>query len=95
MSGEDMEQTRARLGIIRRGKPALSFIGVPIHKEHEVVGVIALQDYERTNVYTDHHLELLTTIAAQVSSALENARLYSEIQVELEVRKRAGEIAGA
>ena len=90
-SGPDMDQTRARLGITRHGKPALSYIGVPIYKDVEVVGVIALQDYERVNVYTDHHLELLTTIAAQVSSALENARLYYEVQEELEERKRAEE----
>jgi PAS domain S-box-containing protein len=81
---QDMAEARRKHGITLRGRPARSFIGVPISINDEVIGVIALQDYERENVYNEHHLELLTTIAAQASSALENARLYSAVQQEEE-----------
>ena len=91
LANHEIGDTLSEMGITLRGRPSLSFIGVPIHKDQEVIGVIALQDYERENVYNEHHLELLTTIAAQISGALENARLYAKVQGELEERKRAEE----
>jgi diguanylate cyclase (GGDEF)-like protein len=45
-----------------------------------VLGVIAIQDYEREAVYDRGHLEVLSTIAAQASIALENAQLFAETE---------------
>ena len=67
-------------GIAPRGKPARCFLAVPLASGGKVVGVLALQDYEREDAYDEHHLELLTMIAAQAAVALENARLLAETQ---------------
>jgi PAS domain S-box-containing protein len=88
---KDMEGALKKHGLNLLGKPSCAYIGVPIHKDDKVIGVIALQDYKHENVYNDHHLELLTTIATQAYSSLENSRLYKAIQQELEERKRAEE----
>ncbi len=69
-----------RLGIDLIGTPSRSFVGVPMRIEERVIGVIAHQDYEREYAYDQHHIELLMTVAGQASIALENARLYGEVQ---------------
>jgi PAS domain S-box-containing protein/putative nucleotidyltransferase with HDIG domain len=84
----DIAESLNQLGIERIGIPSRSFLGVPMRAGDKVIGVIAVQDYEQEDVYDEHHLELLTTIAAQATVALENARLYSAVQVELEERRQ-------
>ena len=78
-------------GIDLLGTPSKCFLAVPMRVGERVIGVIAVQDYERENVYDVHHLELLDTLAAQAAIALENARLYGAVQQELDVRKRVEE----
>jgi PAS domain S-box-containing protein len=65
-------------GVERHGRPAQCFLAVPMLVGDKVSGVIAIQDYERADVYDQGHVEILTTIAAQASIALENARLFTE-----------------
>src|SRR5947209_12198547 len=71
-------ETRARaLGIEPRGRMPKSWLGVPIPGDPEPCGAIALQDYERTECFTLHDLEVLTIVAAQGGAALRNAHLFA------------------
>ncbi len=88
---QNLAEVLAQRGIDLIGTASRSFIAVPMCLGDKVIGVIALQDYDRDNAYDEQHLELLTTIAAQASTALENARLFDELQQELEERKQAEE----
>jgi diguanylate cyclase (GGDEF)-like protein len=72
-----------RLGIVSRDKKAKSYAGVPIAIGNKVIGVLAVQNYERENVYDKHTIELLSTIANHTAIAVENARLYNEAQRHL------------
>ena len=56
-----------------------SFLGVPILAGGKPIGYIAVQSYEQ-NAYTDSDLRLLQTLANSMSVALENARLFDEVQ---------------
>ena len=56
-----------------------AFLSVPILAKKEVIGVINVQ-HKRPRRYRDDELALLTTIANQVGGAIENARLYAEMQ---------------
>ena len=67
-----------------------SWLGAPMVIEDRVLGTIAAM-IDRKNAYTDEQQELLFTIADQVAVALENARLYAEVQEELKERRRAEE----
>ena len=80
-------QQHAAAGITPLGTPARSFLGVPIIAGDEPIGVISVQNTERDGVFSEADLRLLTTIAANVGVAIQNARLYEE------ARRRANEMA--
>ncbi len=71
-------------GIQQIGKPALSWLGVPIKIGERVLGVIAVQSYETPRLFSEHHRDLLSAVASQAAIALENARLFEEIQLYAE-----------
>ena len=71
-----------------------SSIEVPIISGDRVLGDIGLEDFERENAFGESELRLLTTIAASLGTALENARLFDETQRLLkETEERNAELA--
>jgi PAS domain S-box-containing protein len=69
------------------GEPALAMLAVPLLAGEEVRGRISLQNLDRTNVFTESDVRLLTTLAGSLNVALENARLVHE------TRQRNAELA--
>lgn len=67
-------------GITRIGKPSLSWLGVPMLLGDHVVGVIAVQSYEREFAYDEGHMRILSTIARQAAVAYQNARTVAEMR---------------
>ncbi len=57
-----------------------SLLAVPMLAGERILGGIILQDYEHENVFTQVQVELLSTVASQASTALENANLFQEIR---------------
>jgi diguanylate cyclase (GGDEF)-like protein/PAS domain S-box-containing protein len=53
-----------------------SWLGVPILHRNQALGVISLQNYDKEFAFNQEDVRLLTTIAANISVAIENARLY-------------------
>src|SRR3990172_3779428 len=72
--------------------PMTSFIGLPIVYEGRVVGDLYLTDKNGGEPFTRHDEEMLRTFAAHAAIAIENARLYRQVQdfVVLEERDRIG-----
>jgi diguanylate cyclase (GGDEF)-like protein/PAS domain S-box-containing protein len=60
-------------------KPTRSYIGIPLTLRERVIGVISIQNY-RPDVYTEDHIRMLERIAIHAAIAIENARLYAEVQ---------------
>ena len=74
--------------------PASRMVAVPIVSGDRVLGTIAIENYERENAFGEAELRLLTTIAASLGTALENARLFDETQRLLkETEQRNAELA--
>ncbi len=74
-------RTRAELEaskIAYVGTPCCSYLGVPLRAGERLAGVLAVQDYEREHVFTERHLRLLSTLAPQIATAIENTRLFEE-----------------
>jgi sigma-B regulation protein RsbU (phosphoserine phosphatase) len=56
-----------------------SELAVPLIYKSKVVGVLDLE-HTRRGFFTEEHKRTMTTLAAQIAIALENARLYEEIE---------------
>ncbi|MBU1880014.1 MAG: GAF domain-containing protein, partial [Chloroflexi bacterium] len=79
---------------------ARAWLGVPLVVGERVLGVLAIHDHEHTHAYDQEHVTVLSTIAAQAAVAIDNARLFQELQkfsheLELRVQKRTEELAAA
>ena len=73
---------------------SFAMIQVPILAGDRVLGKIDLEDYERENAFGEAQIRLLTTVAASMGTALENARLFDETQRLLkETERRSSELA--
>ena len=57
----------------------VSWIGVPLRRQGEVVGALIVNELQ-DNVYDESQVRLLSTIARNMEVALENARLFDEVQ---------------
>ncbi|PKB71195.1 MAG: hypothetical protein BZY87_06925 [SAR202 cluster bacterium Io17-Chloro-G6] len=66
-----------------------SFIAVPLRAKNETMGILQIFSKER-DIYQDHHVRLLGTIADQISGAIANAQLYATI-ASSEVKLRDSE----
>jgi len=75
------------VGIEMVGTPAKSYLGVPILVEGRAIGVISVQSTQQTGRFGESDTRLVSTIAANVGAAIQNARLYRETQ------RRASEMA--
>jgi PAS domain S-box-containing protein len=58
-----------------------SAIGVPLSKWNRLVGILIL-NHPETAYFTEEHLLLLEAIAAQATTAIENANLFTEVSEE-------------
>ncbi|HMA36612.1 MAG TPA: GAF domain-containing protein, partial [Chloroflexia bacterium] len=74
----DSREFCARLGLSHFGEPSLSFMGVPMVIGDRALGVILVYSTEREDLFDDESLTLLSTIASQAATALENAQLFQE-----------------
>jgi PAS domain S-box-containing protein len=64
-----------------------AWLAIPLRVKGKIIGIIAL-DGNTVGQFTRRHAELAVTYANQVAIALENARLFSELQAELAERKK-------
>src|SRR5665213_464950 len=54
---------------------------VPLFYKGRIIGVLDLE-HTRTHFFTEEHERILTTLAAQVAIAIENARLYQAVRAQ-------------
>jgi GAF domain-containing protein/CheY-like chemotaxis protein/anti-sigma regulatory factor (Ser/Thr protein kinase) len=64
------------------GELPLSFVSIPLWRGKEMSGYVSLQNLDREYAFNENDVRLLTTLANSMSVALENARLFDEIQAK-------------
>ena len=62
------------------GTPSLSYLGVPILVGEKAIGVISVQSIDEEGRFGEADSRLLATIAANVGIAIQNARLFMEVE---------------
>ena len=87
-----------RIGVksVVDSKPTESWLGVPMIARDRAVGVISVESYKK-NAFTNDDLLLLTAIANQAGVAIENQRLYKDLEgltyaLEARVLERTNEL---
>ena len=55
-----------------------SFITLPLWAGREVIGGITIPDYEKENAFTDFSIGMFETIASNMGTAVQNARLFDQ-----------------
>ena len=76
----DLAGHQAALQITPIGVQSQSFLGVPIPGGDGAIGVIAVENTRQEHFFNERHVSLLTTLAASVGVAIQNARLYEAAQ---------------
>ena len=87
----DMDEAYDKLQAERKGVMMQSFLGVPIIIGKEAIGVISVQSTEEENRFNEYDQRLLSTIAANVAVAIQNAEAYQNLQEALTELKAAQE----
>ncbi|MFW6131686.1 MAG: two-component regulator propeller domain-containing protein [Candidatus Aminicenantaceae bacterium] len=64
-----------------------SELAVPIKIGKEVIGVLDIQS-DKLNNFSESDVKAMETLSAQVTTAIENARLYDKAQIEIQERKK-------
>jgi GAF domain-containing protein/anti-sigma regulatory factor (Ser/Thr protein kinase) len=77
-------------GAVRRAG-IRAYADVPLLRGDEAVGVLTVSGFE-PDALTEQHLKLLETFADQAVIAIENARLFSELQERLEEQTATGAV---
>ena len=90
---EDTEKRAVAMGAKVAGKPAKSWLGVPLLARGEAIGAVIIQDLEHENSFNEDDLRFATSVASQISSAIFNVRLLNESQQTALQFETAAEIA--
>ncbi len=89
---EDTERKTRELGAKLVGKPAKSWLGVPLLIAGDAIGAIVLQDLEHEGRFDEDDQRLLTTLASQVAVAIRNARMLDATYRQAARERRLYEI---
>jgi PAS domain S-box-containing protein len=71
-------------GLASVGTPSKSYVGVPILAGDRAIGVISVQSTGEEGRFDEGDVRLLATIASNVGVAIQNARLFAEIERQRE-----------
>jgi len=90
-----LDEVRA-LRAAPRGELPASILAVPVRQGEKIAGAISVQSY-RSHAYTEEDLQIFSTLASQVGVALQNVRLFAEVQtlaesLEQRVQERTAEL---
>jgi len=81
---ENAQALGIEVSLLGNEEPPLSWLGVPLVVGNQSIGVIAVQSLDTPDHYTEHDIELMSTIGSQVATALQNERSFSETQQRAE-----------
>ena len=77
------------------GTPSLSYLGVPILAGNSAIGAISVQSIAEEGRFGEADSRLLATLAANVGVAIQNARLFSEVDRQKQYLEMLVEVSPA
>ncbi|MDP3312773.1 PAS domain S-box protein [Lutibacter sp.] len=77
------------------GEPMKIWMGVPLKNKNEVFGAIVVQSYTNQEAYTENDLKLLEFVANQISTAIQQKNIESELNSALIKAQEADKLKSA
>ena len=90
---EDTEKQALALGAKIHGKPAKSWLGVPLIINEEPIGALIIQDLEREHCFNERDLHFLNELGKQMAGVIQNIRLLDQSRRATLQLQTAAEIA--
>jgi GAF domain-containing protein len=90
---EDTMKRATAMGAKIAGKPAQSWLGVPLLAQGEPIGAIIVQDLEHDHAFDEDDLQFITSVANRVSTSIYNVRVLEESRKTAVQFETAAEIA--
>ncbi|MFZ5909578.1 MAG: GAF domain-containing protein [Chloroflexota bacterium] len=90
---EDVERQAESLGAKVIGKPARSWMGVPLMIANQVIGAFIVQDLERDGMFRQKDIQTLYMLAQQVAGILHSKMLLDESHRQVFQIQTAAQIA--
>lgn len=82
----------ASMASISRERGTKAIMIVPLMARGRAIGTIGMPAKDPEHVFTNNEIELAETIASQIATAVDNARLYKKTELALDVAERDLEI---
>ena len=95
LTQDSFAELEARGEVRLVGTDSASWLGVPLKTAGRTIGVMAVQDYENHNRYSEREKDFLTSIATQVGLVIDHKRAEESLQQSEALYRRAIEVAGA
>jgi GAF domain-containing protein/HAMP domain-containing protein len=90
---EDTEKKALALGARIQGKPAKSWMGVPLMIGEKPIGALIVQDLEHDHSFNEQHMHFLEELGRLLSAVIQNIRLLDESRNSALQLQTAAEIA--
>ncbi len=90
---EDTERQAQALGAKIQGKPAKSWLGVPLLIGGEAIGALVIQDADTEKRFNDRDLNFMVDVSRQASGVIHNVRLLEQSRRTTLQLQTAAEIA--
>lgn len=90
---EDTERKTAELGAKIVGKPARSWMGVPMLVQNKPIGALIIQDIKNEHAFNEDDLKFFSAVTGQVAGVINNVHLLDESQNRAIQLETAAEIA--
>jgi two-component system NtrC family sensor kinase len=82
---KESEEEMVREGYQGIGPQAVSWLGVPLNSGQNVIGMMAVQSYSKSDQYGEDDVRILSAIGDQVAVAIENARMFECVRTSEEI----------
>ncbi|NQV36456.1 MAG: PAS domain S-box protein [Candidatus Marinimicrobia bacterium] len=82
LTKDDIYKLAAAGEIDLMGTPSELWLGAPLIANDAIVGVIAIQSYNDSHLYTDKDLDILNYVSEQVAIAIEHKQSITDLEVE-------------
>jgi GAF domain-containing protein/CheY-like chemotaxis protein len=86
------EQVPLEIEVVPGTKRSESLVVVPVSAGGQILGLLAVEDFEHEHAFGAPMVQLLHTVASAMGVALENARLFAETQASLERQTATAEV---